>query len=99
MKNFDTPIDLVAEDYSNCMKKVYEFSDYIAINISSPNTLNLRDLSSKEYLDSLLGKLKSIQNDLSQLWLQTSYLKISPDEELHNIKEICESVLEKERME
>lgn len=96
-KNFDTPIELAVEDYSKCMKKVYEFSDYIAINISSPNTLNLRDLSSKEYLDSLLGKLKSIQNDLSLNYgYKPLYLKISPDEELHNIKEICESVLEKE---
>ncbi len=95
-KNFDTPIELAAEDYSKCMKKVYEFSDYIAINISSPNTLNLRDLSSKEYLDSLLGKLKSIQNDLSLNYgYKPLYLKISPDEEFHNIKEICESVLEK----
>tara|TARA_Y100000768_G_C23954107_1_gene671804 strand:- start:719 stop:1732 length:1014 start_codon:yes stop_codon:yes gene_type:complete len=95
-KNFDTPIELAVEDYSKCMKKVYEYSDYIAINISSPNTLHLRDLSSKEYLDSLLGELKSIQNDLSLHYgYKPLYLKISPDEELHNIKEICRSILNK----
>ena len=95
-KNFDTPIELAVEDYSKCMKKVYQYSDYIAINISSPNTLHLRDLSNKEYLDSLLGKLKSIQNELSlQYGYKPMYLKISPDEELHNIKQICASILEK----
>ena len=96
-KNFDTPNELAVDDYSQCMEKVYKYSDYIAINISSPNTLNLRDLSSKEYLDSLLGRLKNIQNNLSLHYgYKPLYLKISPDEEHHNIKEICESILEQE---
>ena len=47
------------------MEKVYEYSSYIAVNISSPNTKDLRDLSGTEYLDSLLKKLKIKQTELS----------------------------------
>jgi dihydroorotate dehydrogenase len=43
-KNFDTPIEKAGDDYLLCMKKVYQYANYIAINISSPNTKNLRDL-------------------------------------------------------
>ena len=53
-KNFDTPNDEAYEDYLYCLEKIYHLSDYIAVNISSPNTKTLRDLSSKEYLNFLL---------------------------------------------
>ena len=58
-KNFDTNNDQAFDDYLICMEKVYEYSSYIAINISSPNTENLRELSDKEYLGILLSKIKS----------------------------------------
>ena len=48
-KNFDTPNEQAYRDYLFCMEKVYEYSNYIAINISSPNTKELRNLSSKEF--------------------------------------------------
>ena len=41
-KNFDTPLEKAQDDYLICMEKVYRYSDYLAINISSPNTKNLR---------------------------------------------------------
>ena len=53
-KNFDTPIESALDDYLYCLDKVYKLADYVAINISSPNTKNLRDLQSKEYIDNLL---------------------------------------------
>jgi len=46
-KNFDTPIDRAVEDYLTCFRKAYFYAGYIAINISSPNTKNLRHLQSE----------------------------------------------------
>jgi dihydroorotate dehydrogenase len=56
-KNFDTPIDRAAEDYLHCFEKVYPYADYITVNISSPNTKDLRDLQGRAELDHLLGTL------------------------------------------
>lgn len=56
-KNFDTPMDRAADDYLLCFEKVYPFADYVTVNISSPNTKNLRDLQTAKGLDSLLGQL------------------------------------------
>lgn len=56
-KNADTPMEQAHEDYLTCMDKVYEHADYITINISSPNTANLRDLQHDEALYSLLSRL------------------------------------------
>ena len=53
-KNFDTPNDRAAEDYLACLEAVYARASYITVNISSPNTQNLRELQSSERLDELL---------------------------------------------
>lgn len=93
-KNFDTKNDQAYADYLICMEKVYEYSSYIAINISSPNTKDLRDLSSTEYLDSLLKELKIKQTELSKKYgYKPLYIKLSPDEEPHKLEEICEIIL------
>lgn len=93
-KNFDTPNDCASEDYLVCLEKVYDIADYIAINISSPNTKNLRDLTNKEYLDSLLKELKLMQENLAiQSGYKPLFIKISPDEELIKLAEICEVIL------
>lgn len=93
-KNFDTPNEKAFEDYLLCLEKVYEHTDYVAVNISSPNTENLRELSDKEYLGILLSKIKSKQEDLSSLHgYKPVFIKISPDEELEKLREICNSVL------
>ena len=93
-KNFYTPNEKAFEDYLLCLEKVYEHTDYVAINISSPNTENLRELSDKEYLGILLSKIKSKQEDLSSLHgYKPVFIKISPDEELEKLREICNSVL------
>tara|TARA_E500000331_G_scaffold15713_1_gene13823 strand:- start:642 stop:1640 length:999 start_codon:yes stop_codon:yes gene_type:complete len=93
-KNFDTPNEKAFEDYVLCLEKVYEFSDYIAINISSPNTKDLRELSSNEFLDLLLQNIKTKQVSLTDLYgYKPILIKISPDESLYDLKIICNSVL------
>ncbi len=93
-KNFDTPLEKAQDDYLICMEKVYRYSDYLAINISSPNTQNLRDLSSQDYLNNLLGELKKLQKKLSKKHgYRPLYLKISPDETVDAIENICNSIL------
>ena len=93
-KNFDTPNEKAADDYEFCLEKVYEYSDYIAINISSPNTKELRELSKTEYLDSLLEVIKTKQKDLSELYgYKPIFVKISPDESSEDLKSICHSIL------
>ena len=80
-KNFDTPNEKAVEDYLLCMQKVYAHASYITVNISSPNTKNLRDLQEKEALSSLLGSLKLEQSKLAEK--HGKYvpitLKIAPD--------------------
>ena len=56
-KNFDTPIDKAVEDYLTCFREAYRYAGYIAINVSSPNTKNLRNLQSDKYLEILLKAL------------------------------------------
>ncbi len=93
-KNFDTPNEKAYEDYIYCLNKVYQHSDYIAVNISSPNTQKLRDLSKVEHLDALLKIIKSKQKDLSQEHgYRPIFIKISPDESDESVKDICYSIL------
>lgn len=56
-KNFDTPIDNAHEDYLACLRKVYACADYIAVNVSSPNTARLRELQGHDGLQRILGTL------------------------------------------
>jgi dihydroorotate dehydrogenase len=64
-KNFDTPIEQAVDDYLHCLEKVYAYADYITVNISSPNTENLRDLQGESELDALLGALSQRRNELA----------------------------------
>jgi dihydroorotate dehydrogenase len=56
-KNADTPIERAAEDYVTCLRKVYAHADYIAVNVSSPNTARLRELQDPDGLQRILGSL------------------------------------------
>jgi dihydroorotate dehydrogenase len=64
-KNFDTPIERAADDYLICLERVYAAASYVAVNISSPNTKNLRELQQDDALDALLGSLKAAQARLA----------------------------------
>ena len=94
-KNFNTPNKEAYKDYLFCMEHVYEYSNYIAINISSPNTKDLRDLSSEDFLKDLLSKIKEKQIELSKSFNYVPiFLKLSPDETLQDLRKICSSIIE-----
>jgi dihydroorotate dehydrogenase len=56
-KNFDTPLENAQDDYVACLRKVYSLADYVAVNISSPNTARLRELQGGAGLQRILGSL------------------------------------------
>jgi dihydroorotate dehydrogenase len=95
-KNFDTPNERAIDDYLFCLRKVYSYASYIVVNISSPNTKNLRQLQEREALAGLLSALKSEQAMLAQK--HDRYvpiaLKIAPDLEQEQISEIADLLLE-----
>ena len=80
-KNFDTPIEKAADDYLICLDRVYSAASYVAVNVSSPNTKNLRELQKDDALDALLGSLKSAQTKLAERYGKyvPLALKIAPD--------------------
>jgi dihydroorotate dehydrogenase len=80
-KNFDTPVEQATQDYLICMEKVYPYASYITINISSPNTANLRQLQFGDALDELISALKIKQSELSQSFKRKIpvLIKIAPD--------------------
>jgi dihydroorotate dehydrogenase len=90
-KNADTPIEKAADDYLIGLRKVYEHASYVAINISSPNTKNLRQLQGGDELDALLAQLKVEQEKLAQLHGKYVPLavKIAPDLDTDQIKSIA----------
>ncbi|TXH64426.1 MAG: quinone-dependent dihydroorotate dehydrogenase [Tolumonas sp.] len=94
-KNKDTPIENGKDDYLICMDKVYPYAGYIAVNISSPNTPNLRQLQYGEALDELLKVLKERQKELAEQHKKYVPLavKIAPDLTSDELKQVAESLL------
>jgi dihydroorotate dehydrogenase len=90
-KNADTPIENAANDYLIGLRKVYTHASYVAINISSPNTKNLRQLQGGDELDALLSQLKAEQEHLAELHKKyvPLALKIAPDLDPEQIKQIA----------
>jgi dihydroorotate dehydrogenase len=80
-KNFDTPIAKAADDYLFCLDRVYPYADYITINISSPNTKNLRDLQGESALDQLLDCISERRSALTSEYGRRVPLavKVAPD--------------------
>jgi dihydroorotate dehydrogenase len=56
-KNADTPIEHAEADYVACLRKVYTHADYVAVNVSSPNTARLRELQGRDGLERIVGAL------------------------------------------
>jgi dihydroorotate dehydrogenase len=90
-KNFDTPVEKAVDDYLTCLRKAYRYASYITVNISSPNTPNLRQLQQATELDSLLATLKLNQQRLADEHGKYTPLvvKIAPDLELPEIDSIA----------
>lgn len=94
-KNADTPIERAVDDYLICLEKVYPYASYVTVNISSPNTKNLRQLQGASELDALLSQLKEAQQRLSDQHKRyvPIALKIAPDMELEQIQTIAQALL------
>lgn len=94
-KNAKTPLESATDDYRICLQKVYPYASYITLNISSPNTLGLRELQHQSYLNTLLLEMKSQQ---AQLQVQHGYkpilVKIAPDLDSEALQQIVEISLQ-----
>jgi dihydroorotate dehydrogenase len=90
-KNAATPIENAVDDYLICLDGVYPHADYVTVNISSPNTKNLRALQSDEALDALLSKLQERRQALQRQHGRTvpMFLKIAPDLDESQVKVIA----------
>jgi dihydroorotate dehydrogenase len=94
-KNAATPMENAVDDYIACLRKVYPFASYVAINISSPNTPGLRELQQKQELDHVLGVLMEEHKKLAKLFGKQAPLvvKIAPDLDEQEISEIAALLL------
>ena len=90
-KNALTPIERATDDYLLALTGVYPFADYVTINISSPNTKNLRALQTDEALDGLLGALADRREALAQQYGKRTplFVKIAPDLEAEQVQAIA----------
>lgn len=95
-KNFDTPIEHAADDYLIGLRKAYAAASYITLNISSPNTKNLRQLQQGDEIKSLISTLKEEQLKLQQAHGKYTplALKIAPDLTVDEIGHIAKLLLE-----
>jgi len=93
-KQKETPISDAVQDYLEIMQEIYPYTDYLAVNISSPNTPDLRDLHHPTYLDELLASLTSESEEIATthgICRRPLFVKISPDltwEELDSVLEL-----------
>lgn len=80
-KNASTPIENATSDYLTCLEGVYPHADYVTVNISSPNTQNLRALQSDAALDGLLGAIAERREALASQHARRVpvFVKIAPD--------------------
>ena len=94
-KNFDTPIEEAINDYIICFRKAYDYANYIVINISSPNTKNLRRLQEEDFFESLISAIKLEQSNLVRKYNKyvPFLVKISPDGEVNELDNIVRLLL------
>jgi dihydroorotate dehydrogenase len=93
-RNADTPVERAIDDYATCFDKAYALASYVTINVSSPNTRNLRDLQQKDQLEKLLSTLSNRRQHLSQQHGKhvPLVLKVAPDLEVPEIANIAAAV-------
>jgi dihydroorotate dehydrogenase len=93
-KNAATPIERAADDYLACLEGVYPHADYVTVNISSPNTKNLRALQADAALDALLGALQQRRQQLQQTAGRRvpMFVKIAPDLDAEQVDSIAETL-------
>lgn len=95
-KNKDTPLERAADDYLHCLAKVYPYSTYVTINISSPNTPDLRLLQQEKFFRTLLKSLCEEQKRLADNYQRAVPLviKLSPDESDETLKLMAATIVE-----
>lgn len=95
-KNKDTPLENAAEDYCYGLQRVYSRASYVTINISSPNTPDLRQLQQGRYFSELMHRLREEQLHLSDVHQRYVPLvvKLSPDEPAEALKRMAEVILQ-----
>ena len=96
-KNKSTNLDAAYKDYVFCLRKSYKIADYIAINISSPNTEDLRRLSSEDYIEDLMKHLFYESEKLAKIHQKVVpiFLKLSPDENSFDLERIINISIER----
>lgn len=95
-KNVATSLADASNDYLYCLRAVYPYASYVTINISSPNTANLRILQADMYLTKLLAALKKMQHELSLHYKKYVPLvvKIAPDLSALELQQIANTLLD-----
>jgi dihydroorotate dehydrogenase len=93
-KNAATPIEHATDDYLTCLNGVYPYADYVTVNISSPNTKNLRSLQNDDALDALLGAISERREQLAQQYGKhiPIFLKIAPDLDVDQVTVIAQTL-------
>lgn len=94
-KNASTPIERATDDYLTCLDGVYPHADYVTVNISSPNTQNLRSLQSDAALDELLGAVAERRERLAQRHGRRTpvFVKIAPDLDATQVEIIATTLM------
>jgi dihydroorotate dehydrogenase len=93
-KNKVTPNEKAFEDYNTCFEALYPYVDYFVVNVSSPNTPNLRALQEKEPLKKLLMEVKALSRTKEKT--KPILLKIAPDLNDEQLNDVVEILLETE---
>ncbi|MEY3502521.1 MAG: hypothetical protein RL763_589 [Pseudomonadota bacterium] len=90
-KNAVTPIERAADDYLTCLHAVYPYADYVTVNISSPNTQNLRSLQSDAALSGLLSLLDEARAQLAHTHQKhvPVFIKVAPDLDDLQLEQLC----------
>ena len=65
-KNYETPLHAAADDYLHCYEKLFPYVDYVAVNVSSPNTPDLRELQHTDHLSPILAELNELRGVLRE---------------------------------
>jgi len=93
-RNADTPAERAADDYALGLERVYAAASYVTINVSSPNTKDLRALQERAQLDALLGRLVQLRERLADRHGKhvPLALKVAPDLDAAQIADIAEAV-------
>jgi len=93
-KNAATPIENANDDYLTCLNAVYPHADYVTVNISSPNTQNLRQLQTDEAFTSLLKVLQQRRCELANMHGKQVpvFIKIAPDLDDLQLQQVCDNL-------